>query len=68
MSILKAFLVIFFFSLGINSLTAAELKFGMLKVGAAKEGMNPPDAMLVRDNGVRRFSGIHDSLYVRSIA
>lgn len=41
---------------------------GVLKVGAAREVMNPPATIFTSSpDQFRRFSGIHDSLLVRSI-
>jgi neutral ceramidase len=61
-----AFFVVSIFSF-VHHLSAAEPTSGSLKVGASMEVMNPPDAALFRENGERRFSGVHDDLYVRSI-
>ncbi len=67
MRIFIAVVVVSILSLGANVLVAGELTTGRLKVGASMEVMNPPDADLFRENGERRFAGIHDDLYVRSI-
>jgi len=53
--------------LGNFNLKAAEINTGALKVGAAKESINPPDNMFPAVGEYRDYIGIHDPLFVRTI-
>lgn len=50
-----------------NTIVAQNLQSGTLRAGAAKKTMNPPTEMLQSGPEFRRFSGVHDNLYARTI-